>query len=74
MQEDKILYQLALDTNLKNCWTKIAEKMNRLFPENRRFPKQCRDRFINYLREEVSLAANSSWSHEETCFLLSKYK
>lgn len=51
IQEDKILQGIVngqTDCN-EQGWEKICRELNRQFPNNKT-PKQCRDRYVNYVK------------------------
>lgn len=77
IQEDEELIRLVSIYSDKD-WTKISEEMCKTFSEMNsqikftkynRTPRQCRDRYINYLSPDIS---NGEWTQEEDQLLMLK--
>lgn len=45
-----------------NSWTAISKELNKLFENKNRSGKQCRERFMNYIRFSKNLDMNSRWT------------
>lgn len=48
-EEENLLKTLKEEENIQS-WKKIAQILNEKFPDSSRSGKQCRDRYINYVR------------------------
>ena len=71
-QEEKLLRNLREDENLSS-WKEIAKVINKNFPNKSRTGKQCRERYINYVRFGEEAFKMTNWSHEEDLLLFSKF-
>lgn len=56
-----------------NSWKIISNELNSRFEKKCRSPKQCRERYTNYLREGVAEGSHRHWSEEEDYSLFCKY-
>lgn len=67
-QEDKLLLQI-ISNNGTSDWNKISDEFSKQSQSNyRRTPRQCKDRYINYLSPEVQY---KKWTYEEDqCLIL----
>ena len=54
-------------------WKKIAQILNQKFTDSVRTGKQCRDRYINYIRFTAENPKLFSWTREEDQILFEKY-
>ena len=59
-QEDEKLKQLVGEYGIPQ-WTQVAKELNKLLSINRK-PKQCRERFLNYLDPQI---IDNQWSAED---------
>ena len=55
-------------------WKKIAEILNENFSNSSRSGKQCRDRYINYIRFDCECPKIVGWSPEEDKILFEKFR
>lgn len=66
-EEDEILINLV-STYGDQDWNKISAELTKQSPINKqRTPRQCKDRYINYLSPEIT---NSEWTSEEDQLLI----
>lgn len=74
IQEEKALKELREIQNSKNevNWEEIARRMNIQF-ETQKTAKQCRERYVNYLKFGENTPLNLKWSLEEIEILKKLY-
>lgn len=54
-------------------WQKIAQQLNESFSKSGRTSKQCREKYINYLKFGENVSINLDWTPEEIQLLRKMY-
>lgn len=74
IQEENKLRELKEEQNLRNevSWEFISKKLAELFP-SAKTPKQCRERYINYLKFGPKDNLNFDWTDEDLDLMISLY-
>ena len=63
-QEEEFVKQLRERENIQS-WKEIAEKLNQYFPDMCMSGKQCRERYINYVRFSEENTKSPIWTTED---------
>lgn len=74
IQEDRILREIIRDQEASNQqgWEKISRELNRQFPSNKT-SKQCRDRYVNYVKFSENYKEALEWTPAEEDALIRLY-
>lgn len=73
IEEENMLKILKEEDNISS-WKKIAQILNDKFPDSSRTGKQCRDRYINYVRFSFETPKRVGWSQEDDRLLFEKFR
>lgn len=69
-KEDNLLLQIVLGKRT-NDWNTISLELSKLSQDRyQRTPRQCKDRYLNYLNPEI---VNKEWTNEEDECFISNY-
>lgn len=61
-------------TKKQVSWQKIAQELNEKFPKYFRTAKQCREKYINYLKIEEIEDLHQDWDQKQLNLLHDLYK
>ena len=61
------------DTKIKS-WAVIAKALNKHFDHRVKNGKQCRDRYINFIKPMIYRTETKIWSAEEDDILFDRYR
>lgn len=63
-EEENLIRTLKEDDNISS-WKKIAQVLNEKFTDTTRTGKQCRDRYINYVRFSSGSPKLVGWTQDD---------
>lgn len=72
-EEENLIKILKEDDNVTS-WKKIAQVLNEKFADTTRTGKQCRDRYINYVRFSSDSPKLVGWTQEDDRLLFEKFQ
>lgn len=72
--EEENLIKILKEEDNVTSWKKIAQFLNEKFPDTTRTGKQCRDRYINYVRFSSDSPKLVGWTQEDDRLLFKKFQ